>query len=169
MDDPIAVLQCKKCGGEFTEGGFHASLAPFPGRSGTAKTGGSFGWCKACVRARNRAFYAKNPEAYREKARLWYKRNAEKARKKTRDNGIKNKKIVVDQYGGFCACCRETEIVWLTVDHINGDGKTHRQAQGSGSALHRWLIRHGFPPGFQILCANCHLAKSSGVNCPHKV
>lgn len=32
--------------------------------------------------------------------------------------------------------------------------------------MHRWLEANGYPAGFQVLCANCNMAKQSG-GCPH--
>lgn len=34
----------------------------------------------------------------------------------------KDRKKCFDQYGAICACCGETEILFLTFDHINNDG-----------------------------------------------
>jgi hypothetical protein len=74
-----------------------------------------------------------------------------------------------DAYGGAkCACCGETLFEGLTIDHINGDGKAHRKVAGAGTGLYRWLKLHDFPPGFQVLCATCNLAKGTGDHCPHK-
>ena len=72
-------------------------------------------------------------------------------------------------YGGDppkCACCGEMEAQFLAVDHLNGGGSKHRKT--IKGTLHRWLIRNGFPSGFQILCHNCNLAKSHYGKCPHK-
>lgn len=73
-------------------------------------------------------------------------------------------------YGGFrCACCGETTPEFLTVDHIEGGGNQHRkQLAAEGITLYRWLKRHGFPPGFQALCANCNTAKHIHGQCPHQ-
>jgi len=87
---------------------------------------------------------------------------------------IKNRDKVFEAYGGpICNCCGETELLFLTIDHINNDGATHRKELGGrnfgGSRMHKWLIDNDFPPGFQILCANCQLGKHlNGGICPHK-
>lgn len=76
---------------------------------------------------------------------------------------------VLTHYGGKCECCGEDEPLFLTVDHINGGGKKHRQEIGGGGFyLHRWLIKNNFPEGFRILCFNCNCGRSlnKGV-CPH--
>jgi len=80
----------------------------------------------------------------------------------------------------FCACCGETELVFLTIDHINNDGADHRRAIGmrqgryepkesaniGGNGFAYWLKKNDWPTGFQILCFNCNWAKSHG-GCPH--
>lgn len=85
----------------------------------------------------------------------------------------KLRKEVIEVYGGKCACCDVSDLVFLTIDHINGDGADHRRAlkgvnYGAGStSTYQWLRQHGYPPGFQVLCWNCNWAKSNG-GCPHK-
>ena len=41
-------------------------------------------------------------------------------------------------------------------------------ARYSPSAIYRWLIKHKFPPGIQVLCHNCNLAKGYYGACPHQ-
>jgi len=67
-----------------------------------------------------------------------------------------------------CACCGETILEFLALDHINGGGQIHRKEIGSGHSLSRWLIRTGYPEGFQILCHNCNCAKGFYGQCPHQ-
>ncbi|HEC64216.1 MAG TPA: hypothetical protein ENI23_02860 [bacterium] len=82
----------------------------------------------------------------------------------------KLRKEIIDHYGGKCACCGETVLVFLTVDHINNDGAKHRKEIGDGHVIYRWIKRNNFPIDmFQILCYNCNVgrARNNGV-CPHK-
>ena len=74
---------------------------------------------------------------------------------------------VLQAYGGKCACCGETEQVFLEVDHIDGGGTKHRHSIGKMNLYH-WYKANGYPAGHQILCSNCHKAKTVGVVCPHK-
>lgn len=50
-----------------------------------------------------------------------------------------------------------TDIRVLQLDHIEGSGK--RQISSITSNFYLWLKRHNFPPGYQILCANCNWIK----------
>ena len=83
---------------------------------------------------------------------------------------IKVRKAVIAAYGNRCACCGEMEYTFLEVDHINNDPK-ERVAKGEprgGQDLCKWLVRHEFPEGFQILCRNCNWGKWVRGICPHR-
>lgn len=76
------------------------------------------------------------------------------------------KQQVLKHYGEACACCRATEN--LVIDHISGggSGRRHREEVGRAPyAIHMWLIKNSFPPGFQTLCARCNKSKHSGPYC----
>ena len=54
-----------------------------------------------------------------------------------------------------------TALEALTVDHINGGDRNHRNVVGRfGTGFYQWLKGNGYHSGFQILCANCNLIKS---------
>jgi len=83
---------------------------------------------------------------------------------------LKNK--VIQHYGGWvCACCGETERLFLQIDHINGGGRKELKAIGcsNGMTFYVEIRRKKFPPGYQVLCANCNMGKhlNSGT-CPHQ-
>jgi hypothetical protein len=69
-----------------------------------------------------------------------------------------------------CPGCRTTQLCFLTMDHIAGDGASHKTPNGKarllGKALYYWLRRQGYPAGFQVLCFNCNNAKRRGLTCP---
>jgi hypothetical protein len=72
-------------------------------------------------------------------------------------------------YGGYrCACCKEDEPIFLTLDHMNNDGNKDRKRIGNGIRLFTLLRRQGYPPGFQVLCFNCNCGRHrNGGVCPH--
>jgi hypothetical protein len=72
-------------------------------------------------------------------------------------------------YGGVCACCAEGNIEFLCIDHVNGDGASHRRSIGgkSGHAFYLWLRRNGYPKGMRVLCYNCNMALWLYGACPH--
>jgi hypothetical protein len=120
------------------------------------------------ARERARRQRATNPEASREAARQsmhrWRITNNEAARERDRRWYESYKTQVFDHYGRACACCGATER--LNIDHVNGDGKRHREElKGSSKAFYHWLIVNGFPDGFQTLCAPCNVSKRNGPRC----
>lgn len=77
---------------------------------------------------------------------------------------------VIRAYGGACACCGVTELVFLAIDHLDGDGARHRRSIGrqyATSSWYRWLQKQNYPSGYQVLCHNCNFAKHWG-GCPHQ-
>lgn len=74
--------------------------------------------------------------------------------------------LVFNHYGLFCVCCGTTEN--LTIDHTNGDGKKHRAETKcrTGWTFYLWLVKHGFPIGFQSMCLSCNSAKGARSRCP---
>lgn len=82
------------------------------------------------------------------------------------------KNLVLEHYGKKCVCCGETEIKFLTIDHIHSDGVEHRKTlggSGGGSIIIAWIVKNCFPENmFQILCYNCNLSKGVYGECPHK-
>ncbi len=83
------------------------------------------------------------------------------------------RKETISHYGGTpprCACCGEKEVKFLTIDHINGGGNKDRKEKNNvAGGLCGWLVKNGFPSGFQVLCMNCNWGKYiNGGKCPHK-
>ena len=128
-----------------------------------------------------REYYERNKDKikeYREKNKDRYKKlrdnNKDKLNKYSKEYYEKNKVInnrlkaqVIDKYSNGenkCACCGLTDVRNLTIDHINGNGKKHREETGGGGIyLYKWLIDNNFPEGFQVLCFGCNLEKARGV------
>ena len=113
------------------------------------------GKCGACL---SRTRYHESPEEHRDRARRIGL--AGRAR---------DRALLLAAYGGKCACasCPETNPEFLCLDHVNGDGKTHRSRVGSHTYAD--LKRRGFPQeGFRLLCWNCNSATRFGRRCPHE-
>ena len=77
---------------------------------------------------------------------------------------------VFDYYGRECACCGATGN--LTIDHVDGGGTAHRIAlfgqsggERAGAQFYSWLIRQGYPDGYQVLCMSCNCSKNDGPAC----
>lgn len=113
------------------------------------------GLCTVCVSKRR---YEMDPEA----ARRLSRESQARTRKRNRDQ-------LIEAYGGKCACpkCPETNTAFLTLEHVNGDGRKHRAERGSHTYAD--LRRRGYPKdGYTLLCWNCNAMTRYGRTCPHE-
>jgi hypothetical protein len=116
----------------------------------------------------------KNPKKYaahkisrREYYRRWVKNGGNKNQRiNTRNSSFRLKTQVLSHYGkgGKLKCCWHgcavTDIDMLTLDHINNDGKQHKERGYKGGIGGYGQLRlAGYPSGFQTLCANHQLKK----------
>lgn len=87
---------------------------------------------------------------------------AERVRKHSAKKGKELKDRIIITYGCRCVFCGESRIVFLTIDHIDGNGAEHRRQEkiSTGSKTYRWLEKNGYPAGFQVACFNCNAAKA---------
>ena len=109
-------------------------------------------------RAYHKAYYSRHKLKWGNKIREW-RRN--------------RKLTVLSHYSSSppeCACCGETEIDFLSLDHINNDGSKHRRETGTRGGIYSWVIKNNFPPLFQVLCMNCNFSKAHNKEhiCAHK-
>lgn len=133
----------------------------------------------------SRNYRARMGEEYRQKmqrrrgellARMTPEQQAEFRRKECEKSARISATVreqVFAAYGGYqCACCGETERLFLSIDHVANDGGEMRRngTHGtSGTAFYQWLKKNNFPDGFQVLCLNCNIGKHrNGGICPHK-
>lgn len=119
-------------------------------------------YCKECRRKQNRE-YSKST-----KVKEMKRRNQNKTK-------LKLKTEIINHCGGKCVCCGETEIRFLTIDHINNDGYKDRKFTNGkgGQAFYRYIRKLNWPKEklitLRVLCANCHLAIFGGQICPHSL
>lgn len=119
-------------------------------------------------KAYHRAYYKANKEKWR--ANYQEKREELNAYGRSYRNRMRRKAI--SSYGNKCACCGETEYLFLELDHINGGGRKHRLKIGDSSySIVRWAGRNNYPKDIiQILCSNCNMGKArNGGICPHQL
>jgi hypothetical protein len=116
---------------------------------------------------------AANPIPHRTANKKWADQNLPRERKNelSREYNRKLRQEVLNAYGNKCACCGETENVFLSMDHIHGGGNQHRKSLGkSPSAFYRWLKRNNFPQeDFRCLCMNCQIGYARNGICPHQI
>lgn len=78
---------------------------------------------------------------------------------------IERRLKAIEGYGGKCVCCEDSRTKYLQLDHVNNDGAEHRRGITSTRDMYSWAIRNQFPDTLQLMCANCHFAKSYYGNC----
>jgi len=113
----------------------------------------------------NRQWRLRNKEHIRQWHRKYNKeRSPEKKRANRQQQKERLKKLVFDHYGWKCSCpnCPETNPGFLSIDHINGDGKEARRKHGYGTELYRWIVKNNYPADLQALCRNCNWGKWAG-------
>jgi len=123
---------------------------------------------KQANRQSQERFRKANPEKVKERIQNYKNKNRDKINKAEREKTIelKTKVMLHYSYGEIhCIHCGETNINFLTIDHINGK-KAWKERGGDkkAEALCRWLIREDFPDGFQVLCWNWNQIKTKKEN-----
>lgn len=85
-----------------------------------------------------------------------------------RNKRKENKELIYNYFGCKCAVCGETDIVVMTLDHIDGDGYLDKKSEnGKKQITPTWYaklvkrIKAGQPleRNLQMLCFNCHAKK----------
>ena len=120
----------------------------------------------------------RNREKFNQRMRDWREANREKSREQARE--WRNRKLadsdpetvaaframesekskraydqcrteVFAAYGGEqCACCGESQTLFLSIDHIHNDGAQERKSgayKGTGIGFYQWLRKNKFPSG----------------------
>jgi len=134
--------------------------------------------CNDCRKIRSYLWYENNKMKCHKASKEWVKNNPEKRKliqkksnKKVRDL---RKLQVINHYSNGtmkCACCGESIIEFLTIDHIHNNGSKERKKTGGGTVFYYWIVKNNFPEGLQILCFNCNCGRNLTKDkiCPHKL
>lgn len=85
-----------------------------------------------------------------------------------RQRAVRVKWEVMQKYGGSCACCGESKVAFLTIDHINDDGAEKRRAGLHTGGFYKKLRRLPVDPTLRVLCYNCNLGRRATGVCPHQ-
>lgn len=103
--------------------------------------------------------------------KLWRERHPDVYREQNRVNQARRRARlraeVLAAYGGICACCKETEEAFLTLDHIHGRPEHHKGV--NGTRLYAFVKREGFSDAYRLLCWNCNAAIGLYGVCPHQL
>jgi hypothetical protein len=108
-------------------------------------------------------------EAEKRAARNYRERIKDELHMREKERRHLQRVAVLSHYSGGeikCACCGETNLEFLTIDHINGGGSKFRKSK-PGTSIYYWLKKSGFPEGHRVLCQNCNAALGHYGYCPH--
>ena len=100
--------------------------------------------------------------------RKHYWNNRDKKLEQAKNLRQRRRKIVIEKYGGFCACCGEKSIEFLAIDHINGGGYKEITSLGSQKYFQRLFKRKPDRSKYRVLCHNCNSSKGFYGYCPHE-
>lgn len=96
--------------------------------------------------------------------RLSVLRNRPEWQQRYRQQRMAQKLQVFSRYGGKCVCCGLSDPTYLSIDHVNGGGNIERKTTGWWKFM-RKLVEEPVSSEYQLLCANCHHAKSYNGGC----
>jgi len=127
--------------------------------------------CLLCNREKCKTWNKANRQYRTLVEKEWRQTHRSQYNKSVRDSKARTRLQVLMHYCGGtprCQCpgCNCCVLEFLGMDHILGGGRKHREEIGRGNT-YNWLKRNNFPPGFQVLCHNCNLAKGAYGICPH--
>lgn len=81
---------------------------------------------------------------------------------------------IINHFDGKCACCGESLLQFLTIDHVNNDGHIERKLHNNSGnieyiRLAKRIAANEVITDRQLLCYNCNLGKArNGGTCPHQ-
>lgn len=136
----METKHCGKCGEDLPTSKFYKNRST---PTGYART------CKSCHKIESQAYRHKHADI------IYQKELANK------------NKIKLEVFTHYCdgtpVCkhCGFSDIRALSIDHINGGGRQHRNEikRNCGTDFYRWLRDNNHPDGFQVLCYNCQIIK----------
>lgn len=124
------------------------------------------------ILARHKERRKKHGKKIREIERKSYQKNKAKIKRRRQKRFKVIRLKVLKYYGGNppkCACCGESHIEFLDIDHVSGGGTEHRRKiQKFGIYFYYWLIKNNFPSGYRVLCSNCNSSIGRYGYCPHE-
>lgn len=96
----------------------------------------------------------------------YYQKNKKAFKKRTHEWVTSLKEKFFEIYGSKCVCCGDSRKIFLTLDHVQGDGHKDRKRYNSPWNAYQEAIKLHNVKRFQVLCANCNFAKRTNGLCP---
>ena len=132
---------------------------------------------KERIKRRNKVMYERKKESILNNQKAYYEKNKHRLKKKTPEEVREYRRSVkLEVFMHYCdgepkcECCGEDVYDFLSIDHMNNDGKIHRKNIKSSYSFYLWIRRNKYPSNLQILCMNCNWGRSKQPDhiCPHK-
>jgi len=121
---------------------------------------------KERISKQKKEYKKENREQIKKQRDQYRQSNRKKVLERGRELDRQIKIDVLNHYdNSICKRCGETNLYKLTLDHIEGDGKKHRERLGNGkhfgNRFYRYLKRNNYPndPSLQVLCLACNARK----------
>ena len=154
----VQIPVCRECGVILTDENWYLSF----------KKRHSY-ICKKCYKKYSKEWRQNNRDRYNQLQKIWQQNNRDRYNQIQREWYHRLINEIIDAYGGKCACCGETRREYLTIDHINGNGRKQKREieVRDPKSFYYWLKQNNYPKGFQVLCFNCNCGKSTYSVCPH--
>ena len=127
---------------------------------------------KEKLRQQGKEYYSKNKERIDARNKKYYASHRNECCERGKIYAVQKRKELQNEvfriYGHMCACCGESNQIFLTLDHINGNG-TRERTESPGFGMLKKAIREADKTKYQILCYNCNCGRwrNKGI-CPHK-
>ena len=129
------------------------------------------GLCRSCYNKIRRAEYRATPEGIARQRESSNKSHQKHKRERNQATTARNRALrttVIQKLGGTCACCGETEAIFLCLDHIKGGGRKEYVSLNGTLGIYRQVRDEGYPKDkYRVLCWNCNAALGLHGYCPH--
>lgn len=124
-------------------------------------------------RLRSRAWYAANKDRAAATMKRWRAANKVYTAEYGKASREQLRRQAIDRLGGRCQHCGDDRSLVLTIDHIVPCRLNYRErirAGEQGHALYRRILAMSNPEAvYQVLCANCNMAKGTRGDVPLEV
>jgi hypothetical protein len=142
-----------------------------PRHPGDKTKGSAKGLCRPCYNLAAKARYRADPEAVqrlRESSNRSHQKHKKVRNAAMTERNRKFRRDIIEELGGKCACCGETELIFLCLDHIKGGGRREYEKATGPLSVWRAAKREGLPRDkYRVLCWNCNSAIGMHGRCPH--
>jgi len=123
------------------------------------------GLCHSCY---HKKYTGENKLRMLELSRESYHRHAKTRMQQIKARRAQRRMEMIRLLGGKCACCGETEPIFLCLDHIKKGGRREYEKAGGPHGVWRRAIAEGLPKDkYRLLCWNCNSALGLFGYCPH--